>query len=190
MRLDIAKKPNSNYSTISGKFHDLSIISSFLDNDFEITQGSAHLLGLLSYNDGYVFNGKIKENSDIAFKENKKSKKQKFKKLKIDFSLKNKIIQIKKMILSNNKIGFLVKGSINLVDQSIDLEGLYTPAHIINKWLLNSIPIIGKILSGSDHGGLFAIKYKYYKKGKNTEGILTKNPLSLITPGILRNLIF
>ena len=190
MKISIKKNPNKSNSAISGNIHDLSIISAFTDNDFQITQGSLQLLGTLSYDNKFIINGKVKQTSDIGFKENNKSKKQKFKKLIIDFSLEDKILQIKNMIFANNKVGFLTTGSINLAKNSVNLEGLYTPAYVINKNFLNKIPLLGKILSGSDNGGLFAIKYKYYKKDRNTTGVLSKNPLSIITPGILRNLIF
>lgn len=190
IKISIKKNPNKSNSAISGNIHDLSIISAFTDNDFQITQGSSQLLGTLSYDNNFIINGKVKQTSDIGFKKNNKSKKQKFKKLIIDFSLEDKILQIKNMIFANNKVGFLTKGSINLAKHSVNLEGLYTPAYFINKSFLNKIPVLGKILSGSDNGGLFAIKYKYYKKDHNTTGVLSKNPLSIITPGILRNLIF
>jgi hypothetical protein len=190
VRIDIAKKSNQIYSTILGKFHDLSIISAFTDHDFKITQGSVDLSAILLYKNNYTIKGEVKETSHIHFKKNNNSKKQKFKKLKIEFSLQDQIIKIKKIIVSNNRVAFMAKGNIDLFKKSVDLEGLYTPVNIINKKMFDYLPILGKILSGSDGGGLFAVKYKYYKKDQNTAGVLTKNPLSLIALGILRNLFF
>ena len=59
------------------------------------------------------------------------------------------------------------------------------PAYALNN-LFSQIPVIGLILGGGRHEGLFAITFKV--TGTTAAPTLTVNPLSAIAPGFLRKL--
>ena len=51
---------------------------------------------------------------------------------------------------------------------------------------INKIPLIGKIITGAEGEGLIGIKYN--AKGNYEDPEFAINPLSILTPGIIRNI--
>jgi hypothetical protein len=82
-------------------------------------------------------------------------------------------------------LGFTGKGTINLKDQTVDLEGTVVPAYTVNS-VLGNIPILGSILAGPEGGGVFAATYRM--RGSLDDPTVSVNPLATLTPGFLRNL--
>ena len=98
---------------------------------------------------------------------------------------KNDIYTITKSRAYGFSLGITGEGSINSKNSIVDIKGSLIPAYKINS-VFNNIPIIGEIVSGKEDEGLFAINY--YTKGNwnNLESEI--NPLSALTPGLLRNI--
>ena len=65
----------------------------------------------------------------------------------------------------------------------IDISGSVVPAYKLNT-LFNNIPLIGELLSGKEDEGIFAINYDSIGIWNDPE--IKINPLSVLTPGILR----
>ena len=77
-----------------------------------------------------------------------------------------------------------MKGNINLNDDKINLEGVVVPAYAINS-LINKIPIVGQIITGIEGEGFIGVNYN--AKGTIDKPTYNINPLSILTPGIIRN---
>jgi hypothetical protein len=68
-------------------------------------------------------------------------------------------------------------------NDAIDLVGVISPAYGVTG-VLDSIPVLGNILSGGQGEGILAMTFAV--KGPADDPKFTVNPLSLLTPGILR----
>ena len=82
-------------------------------------------------------------------------------------------------------LGFTGRGSVNLRQQTIDLQGTVVPAYSVNA-VLGNIPLLGAILTGPEGGGVFAANYRM--RGSLDDPAVTVNPLATLAPGILRNI--
>ena len=101
------------------------------------------------------------------------------------FSGKNNIYTINKSRAYGFSLGLTGEGYVNSVEKSLNIKGSIVPAYKLNT-LFNNIPLIGEILSGKEDEGLFAINYS--ATGKWNDPDIEVNPLSILTPGILRNI--
>ena len=82
-------------------------------------------------------------------------------------------------------LGLTAKGQIDWVGGQIDLQGTVVPAYVFNS-LLGRIPLIGGLFSAEKGGGLFAMNYSLRGVADNPSVVV--NPLSALTPGILRGM--
>jgi hypothetical protein len=83
----------------------------------------------------------------------------------------------------SSSLGITVKGRIDLAHDRLDLEGTIVPAYFFNS-LLGNLPLVGKLFSPEEGGGLFAARYSI--RGKTNDPEVVVNPLSALTPGFLR----
>lgn len=82
-------------------------------------------------------------------------------------------------------LGVTAKGSIPRHGGAIDLEGTIVPAYVINS-LLGQIPLLGRLFSPEQGGGLFAATWRM--RGPVQDPTVSVNPLAALTPGFLRGL--
>ena len=153
--------------------YDLSIDSGNIDiSDSSIRNASflARLLQLASFT-GLL---EILTNEGIPFS-----------KIEGDFFVKNNRINVKSIKFKGFSLGGTIKGNIKLNTKSIDLEGVIVPAYAINA-LINKIPIVGQIITGIEGEGLIGVNYS--AKGTFDKPDYSINPLSILTPGIIRNI--
>ncbi len=87
---------------------------------------------------------------------------------------------------SGNALGLTFDGSMNMALGLMDIRGTVIPLSGVND-LIGNIPLIGDILTGGT-GALFAATYTMKGESKNPK--VSVNPLSVITPGILRRVLF
>lgn len=85
-----------------------------------------------------------------------------------------------------NSIGITVDGFLDFEGDDTNLEGVLMPAYTINS-LLNKIPIVGKIITGIEGEGFIGVNYAI--RGSLDNPSLSINPLSIFTPGIIRNIV-
>jgi hypothetical protein len=88
---------------------------------------------------------------------------------------------------STGTLGLTAAGKVDLVHNKIDLEGQVIPVEFISK-IIGAIPLIGDILTGGDGHGLFAATYKV--KGPLSKPDVSVNPVSILAPGIIRDILF
>ena len=109
-----------------------------------------------------------------------------FAKLDAPFESKDKIITIKDASVSGLSLGMTATGNIDNSTEIIELKGTIVPYYLFNT-ALTRIPIIGKIFSGGEKdGGIFAANYKM--TGNINEPDISTNPLSVLAPGLFREL--
>jgi hypothetical protein len=80
-------------------------------------------------------------------------------------------------------LGFTAKGGIDLASHVADIDGTVVPLYFFNS-LLGKIPLLGRMFSPEADGGLFAVNYAI--RGSLDDPKVSVNPLSVVTPGVLR----
>jgi uncharacterized protein YhdP len=108
-----------------------------------------------------------------------------FERLEAPFTLRNQLLQLGKGRLYGSQLGLTFEGWVNLDEDTLDLEGTIVPLFGIN-WTIGQIPIIGRLLRGSEGEGAFA--FTYGMRGPVREPTISVNPLSALAPGFLREL--
>ena len=87
---------------------------------------------------------------------------------------------------SGNSIGLTFDGTFDNAQRLVDVTGTIIPMSGINNFI-GKIPLFGDILTGGS-GGVFAATYSV--KGASENPVIAFNPLSVLTPGILRRILF
>jgi hypothetical protein len=82
-------------------------------------------------------------------------------------------------------LGLTAQGRIDRADDRLDLQGTVVPAYVFNS-VLGRIPLIGRLFSAEKGGGVFAMNYSL--SGPMDNPTVVANPLSVLTPGILRGM--
>ena len=101
------------------------------------------------------------------------------------YTKKNNLFNIIKARAYGFSLGLTGQGVISTLDKTLNLNGSIVPAYKLNT-IFNNIPLIGEILSGKEDEGIFAINYIAKGGWKNPDFVV--NPLSILTPGIIRNI--
>ncbi|HEY8964744.1 MAG TPA: DUF3971 domain-containing protein [Alphaproteobacteria bacterium] len=97
-------------------------------------------------------------------------------------------LQFKDGRTSGASLGLTFEGEVNTASDQMAIQGTVIPMSEVNG-LLSSIPLIGDILTGGKSGsGIFAATYTM--KGNTADPSVSVNPLSVLTPGILRRILF
>lgn len=109
-----------------------------------------------------------------------------FAELDVPFTYTEGEVQIADAKATGASIGFTASGTVYTHADVVNIEGTVVPAYAINS-LFGKIPLLGNILAGNeDGGGVFAANFSI--SGPIEDPNTTVNPLSALTPGILRNL--
>lgn len=82
-------------------------------------------------------------------------------------------------------LGITAKGAVNLSSGALDIDGVLVPSYGLNS-LLGNLPILGDLLVSRRGEGVFGITYSVHGDSQNPR--VGVNPLSAITPGILRRI--
>lgn len=109
-----------------------------------------------------------------------------FQKMDLPFTLENHVIEIKDGKAGGFNLGITASGTVDTKADLIDVKGSIAPLDKLNS-LLGNIPLLGVFFSaGEKGGGVFAAEYTM--KGDVKDPEITANPLSALTPGILRRI--
>lgn len=109
-----------------------------------------------------------------------------FRTLSFPFTLSNDIFDISGGQASGSSFGFTIEGQIDQTFERMNLNGVLVPAYTLNS-LLGRIPVIGDILTGGEGKGIFSLNYRV--SGNRNNPKIDFNPVSVITPGILRLIV-
>jgi hypothetical protein len=82
-------------------------------------------------------------------------------------------------------VGGTFEGVLDRKTDRIELTGTMVPAYGLNS-MLGAVPILGDILASRKGEGVFGVTYSM--KGPLDDPTLSTNPLSVLTPGILRRI--
>jgi hypothetical protein len=99
---------------------------------------------------------------------------------------KGSLLVLKDGGTSGNSLGLTFDGTFDNAVQMIDVEGTIIPLSGINQ-IIGNIPLVGDILTGGT-GSLIAATYSMKGQGEDVKTFV--NPLSVLTPGILRRILF
>ncbi len=107
-----------------------------------------------------------------------------FDKIKIPLKMDDRVLIIKKGRLRGPNIGMRLAGFLDFKNNNMNLSGSLIPIRGVNT-VVAAIPILGMIITGSQ-GALIAADFRV--KGAIDEPDVSANPLSLVTPGILKDI--
>ncbi|MDB5491480.1 MAG: hypothetical protein JWO78_1329 [Micavibrio sp.] len=114
-----------------------------------------------------------------------------FSRLESDFTWTKKkggdVFAVKDGRTSGSSMGLTFEGTVDRVDDMMNINGTIVPVSLVND-ILSGIPLIGDILSGGSKGGVFAATYTV--RGPTKQPETSVNPLSILTPGFLRRIFF
>ncbi len=105
--------------------------------------------------------------------------------IKADVSFDGQKVQVKKLTAKGDAMGVLLDGSIQPFADYLDLSGTVIPSYTLNS-LPGKVPIIGELLVGGEDEGVFGTRFSV--RGNADDPDVIVNPLSMLTPGFLRNI--
>jgi len=108
-----------------------------------------------------------------------------FDKLTANFTHTGGRLDIHDGVVANAIFGLTTQGYIDFGKDKVDINGVYVPLYQFNN-ALGQIPLLGTLLAGGQNEGVFAINYRV--TGPASKPTLNVNPLSGMTPGILRKM--
>ena len=108
-----------------------------------------------------------------------------FTNLRGDLTFSQGRITLDPVIGFGGALGVTARGWLNPGDDQIDIDGTLAPAYVLNS-IIGNLPVIGSLLTGGEGQGLFAAAFRL--TGSNDDPTVTVNPLSALTPGVLRHL--
>lgn len=210
--LNVAKNYQDNFSIFNASIPNVGNLIRAIGISNLVEKGNAKITAKnIAIAGKFVLEGTMEIDNDMTFYENDAIKlldrdnlfhqikdkifsnqKTTFNKIRINFLLKDNILEIKSLIASNYKIGITAKGTINLNDESYNIKGSIIPGYLVNNLFgVGSIPVVGNITSlitGGKDGGIFGLQYELYKQ-KDGEFTFKTNKISSLLPTTINNLI-
>lgn len=104
-----------------------------------------------------------------------------------DFRWEGDSLTLTRAHAAGSAMGINVDGKIDMNSSEANLEGTLVPFSVMNN-VLNYIPLLGGLITGGQDQGVLAVSYKI--KGQLGSPKISVNPVSLLTPGFIRNLFF
>lgn len=106
--------------------------------------------------------------------------------LQAGFSWASGRLSVTEGVMSGPEIGLTFDGFADFPRDRVDLAGSYVPAYALNS-LLSNIPVLGFVIAGGQHEGIFALSYRV--TGSFSEPVVSVNPLSALAPGMIRKIM-
>jgi hypothetical protein len=106
--------------------------------------------------------------------------------LQSNFTWSGGRLSVREGVMSGPEIGLTFDGYIDFPRDRLDLSGAYVPAYALNS-LLSNIPVVGLVIAGGQHEGIFALNYRVL--GALSTPVVNVNPLSAIAPGLMRKIM-
>jgi hypothetical protein len=108
-----------------------------------------------------------------------------FKQLRAPFSVGGGKFRLQDAYMNGAQLGATMRGTVDFKAQTVDLGGTYVPLYGLNS-AFRAIPILGPVLGGRQGEGLVGITFAI--KGGLTDPSVFVNPVSVMTPGIFRQI--
>ncbi|MDB5550693.1 MAG: uncharacterized protein JWL86_677 [Rhizobium sp.] len=110
---------------------------------------------------------------------------QKFRRAFARLIIDGSAIKVENGIVRGDQLGATFQGIVRSRRGNMDMTGTFMPAYGLNS-LFGQLPLIGAILGNGRDRGLLGITFKL--EGPYQGPKMTVNPLSLIAPGVFRNI--
>lgn len=108
----------------------------------------------------------------------------KFDNLSAVVAIEDRLLKIKDGSATSDELVITFDGEINAANEDVILKGALVPSYAINS-IINRVPILGDLLTGGQ-GGIIALDYEM--SGKIKDPKVSSNPLSALTPGLVKRL--
>ncbi|HEU4476413.1 MAG TPA: AsmA-like C-terminal domain-containing protein [Methyloceanibacter sp.] len=108
-----------------------------------------------------------------------------FNRLRAPFSVGGGKFRLTDAYMNGPMLGATMRGTVDFKAETVDLGGTYVPLYGLNS-ALGSIPILGRVLVGRQGEGVVGITFAI--KGKLDAPQVLVNPMSVMTPGIFRQI--
>lgn len=108
-----------------------------------------------------------------------------FNQLRAPFSVGGGKFRLHDSYMNGPSLGATMRGTADFKARTVDLGGTYVPLYGLNS-AFRSIPILGPIIGGRQGEGLVGITFAI--KGKLDNPTVLVNPMSVMTPGIFRQI--
>jgi hypothetical protein len=102
-----------------------------------------------------------------------------------EITLNRGTISLKSGVVRGANVGATAEGVVLSANGQMDLRGTFMPARGLNR-IVGAIPILGLLLGSGSKTGLIGITYQLAGDAKNPKVFV--NPISLIAPGIFRQI--
>jgi hypothetical protein len=130
-----------------------------------------------SGSDGQSLSQAVKKDIDVSS--------AKFERGFANLALDSGQIAVSNGVVRGNDVGATFQGVVRDPNGQIDMTGTFMPAYGLNR-LFSELPLIGTLLGNGRDRGLLGITFKL--TGSFSKPTLTINPLSIIAPGVFRNI--
>ncbi len=108
-----------------------------------------------------------------------------FDRMRVPFSVGHNQFVMSESYLRGPVMGMSMRGRIDYGMGRVNIGGTYIPLQGVNAAICD-LPIFGQIVAGANCEGIFGITFALQGSNKNPEVIV--NPLSLVAPGIFRDI--
>jgi len=108
-----------------------------------------------------------------------------FRSVIVPFTYRDAVIGIDDAIARSPMLAVKLDGTVNEETEALDLSGVISPAYALTG-ALDEVPVLSQLLSGGEGEGILAMTFTV--TGSLDDPAFAVNPLSLLTPGFLRNL--
>ncbi|MEZ5971937.1 MAG: DUF3971 domain-containing protein [Hyphomonadaceae bacterium] len=106
--------------------------------------------------------------------------------LEAQMTYANDRLQFAEGRMAGPSLGLTGAGSYDISRDNLDVDGVVAPSPMLNLSMLGSIPVIGDLLVSRRGEGVFGMTYSI--NGHAAEPRVGVNPVSALTPGILRRI--
>ena len=107
-----------------------------------------------------------------------------FERINLPLLMDDRVLRVRKGRLIGPNIRLNLSGHVDFANNNMKFNGSLIPATAVNT-VINNIPILGPVITGSQ-GALVAADFSV--KGPIDKPDVSANPLSLVTPGILKDI--
>ncbi|HUW74047.1 MAG TPA: AsmA-like C-terminal domain-containing protein [Methyloceanibacter sp.] len=108
-----------------------------------------------------------------------------FKRLRAPFVVGAGKFRLRDAYINGPQLGATMRGTVDFKSQTVQLGGTYIPLYGLNS-ALGAIPILGRVLVGRKGEGVVGITFAI--KGKLDDPTVLVNPMSVMAPGIFRQI--
>jgi hypothetical protein len=103
-----------------------------------------------------------------------------------DLNFSNGVLNVSNGYISGPSYSMKLEGMVNLEEHYLAFKGIYIPSFYGINTFISMLPLFGKLLAGGDKSAFLAANFSF--KGKFSDVKTYFHPISVLTPGFLRNI--